>query len=144
MNENLKPETQRDLILDVKDLQKDQHDSTSLKQISLGWEQGQNLGIYGKNNSGKSTLMSLVVSDCPKWSKLFNKAKGYLGIFGKMSSITLGFDTNTSSYMNGNKDVLWDELDIYSHFKFVAILRGTSSEKKNPQKCPESGLRSNI
>ena len=87
--------------------------------------------------------MSLVVSDCPKWSKLFNKAKGFLGIFGKASSWSLGFDTHTSSYMNGNKDVLWDELDVFSHFKFISILRGSSTVERNALD-EDSGYRSTI
>jgi AAA15 family ATPase/GTPase len=70
------------------------------------------MGIYGKNNSGKTVVLDTVVADSSIVHKLWNQVSGGLRIYGKKLSFGLGFDNHNTAYMSSGNDILWEELDI--------------------------------
>jgi ABC-type multidrug transport system ATPase subunit len=91
------------------------------------------LGVYGGNNSGKTSLLNCISNDSSLLGELVGRITGGLRFYGKKFKMGLGFDPHNTAYLNGDNDLLWDELDIKSHFKFVSILRGTNLVKKTKQ-----------
>ncbi|OUM62745.1 hypothetical protein PIROE2DRAFT_43994 [Piromyces sp. E2] len=103
---------------------------TSLRDISLGINEGESFGIIGPNGSGKSTLLNIIT-----YNDTQNVGKVY---FDGVESVHIKEDHFMIGFCPQN-DTLWEELTMYEHLVMFIHLRGFT--KKESEKYAQTYMK---